>query len=60
MIKLPLEQRQNKGIESVSSWVQIVEGIFKRKGVDRQGKNDVWMQSEKVIAAELAKTKVKS
>ena len=36
--KLPLEQRQKRGIDSLSLWIQIVEFIFKKKGAARQEK----------------------
>ena len=41
--KLPVEQRQRKGIESMSLWVTLVESIFRKRGRARQIKINTWL-----------------
>ena len=57
--KLPIEQRQKRGIESLSLWVQIVECMFKRRGAARQEKIDDWLITDKSSPADLRQPKGK-
>lgn len=41
--KLPLEQQQRKGIESMSLWITMVESIFRKRGRATQVKLDTWL-----------------
>ena len=41
--QLPLEQRQQKGIENMMLWVTMVESIFRKRGEARQLKLDTWL-----------------
>ena len=43
--KLPVEQRQQRGVESLSLWIRIVENIFQQRGVARQETLDEWINS---------------
>ena len=52
--KMPLEIRLKKGNDSLILWIQIVESIFKRKGIARQEKLDNWL--EKVDDTEACNT----
>ena len=40
---LPVEQRQRKGIDHMTLWIQIVEAIFRKRGQARQEKIDSWL-----------------
>ena len=41
--KLPVEQRQQRGIESLSLWIRIVENIFQKWGAARQETLNDWI-----------------
>ena len=40
---MPVEQRQKKGIESMTLWVTMLEAIFRKKGQAWQIKIDTWL-----------------
>lgn len=57
--KLPVEQRQKKGVQSLSLWLQIVECIFKHKGAAQQEETDEWLENTAVIKIKPHQTKSK-
>ena len=43
LFKLPVDQRQKKGIEAMTIWITLVETIFRRRGQARQELMDTWL-----------------
>ena len=41
--KLPVEQRQKKGVENMQLWITLVEAIFRKRGQARQEQIDMWL-----------------
>ena len=41
--KLPVEQRQKKGIGNMTLWIKLVEAIFQKRGRARQVRIDMWL-----------------
>ena len=41
--KLPVEQRQKKGIENIQLWITLVETNFRKRGQATQVKMDTWL-----------------
>lgn len=41
--KLPVQQRQRKGVENIQLWITMVEAIFKKRGEATQMQIDTWL-----------------
>lgn len=57
--KLPVEQRMNRGTDSLRLWIKIVEGIFRNRGAARQESINNWLQVHQNNVFDLSQPKVK-
>ena len=58
--KLPMEQRQQRGIESLSLWIRLVENVFQKRGAARQDTLDDWINVFDETPQDLTLPKVKN